>query len=388
MKISYKDLFKNPANIILLLVFILSIITGFLFVYRSVHEKSENKDVNMKEISDNYLYYASTHQVNLNSEEVEDVVLILDDKNTFTLILSDKEKTGYVGLYTKDDSSINLFTNYYFSLDQKNEFKYFRLNITQDGSFVFDKALNNTVYNLKETSYSDLKSRGYKNLNVNNAFNSDDNKNSASNNFELKTADDVIKFIQNLNGDNIITNTTNNTNNSFNHLYGPNLINRYNLNNNIMLEFIIPNIDNDDFSTDNINNMAQSIFNHEINFNYLNSFDYNGFKYASNGSTFIKTVEVDNNSNSNFIKRVYNYEVIDNNLYIYEILINYECSDNSCRFYPHYEEGATEKNYFDFAANSSDLINILSNISKINSFKWTFNMTESGNYVFDSFQLI
>ena len=390
MKISFKDFFKNPANLILFLVFLLSIIIGFLFVYRFVHEKDDDAEVNMKEIADNYIYYASVKQLNLNGEEVEDIVLVLDDKNNFTLLLSDRDKNGYVGFYTKDDSSINLFTNYYFSLNQKSEFKYYKLNINEDGSLVFESQLNNTIYTLKKCTFSDLKSRGFNNLNinVNDILYFGDPKTDFSSDFSFKSVDDTLMYIQKLNGVNISSNISNNYN-SLNHLYGNAPINKYNLNYNIMLEFILPSIENEEyFTTDNINNFAIGVFGKEINFNILNTFNYNGYKYMLNQNKFVKLEPLsDNNINNNIIKRIYNYEIIDNKLYVYDILINYECSSDECKYYPHYYENVSEKTYFDFITKSNSIIDVLNNISKFSSYKWTFDITDSGNYVFESFQL-
>ncbi|MBO4601142.1 MAG: hypothetical protein J5634_02780 [Bacilli bacterium] len=390
-KPTLRELLKNPANVVLVLIFFTSIIVGSLFMFRVFYHENDNSEVAMKEIDDNLSYYLSVDTTDESGNPSKNIVLVLSDNNKFNLILSNEKKYGYSGLYVKKDNIIYLYTDKFYSSEVKAEFKEFIITIEND-DLVLNSSINNTSnYRLKKSNLSDIKSKGFNNVNINTSqinysYMDSDNENIYNSIYSLTSPYNVIKFIDRI-GNHIVLQAEGNVVRDSS-IYSGNAIYRRYINPYYILEFILPNISEDNYNANTINEYVRNIFKTEINFNNLGNIKYNGKVYNYENDAYHKINDNTENLNNSYIKRVYNYEIIDNKLYVYEIAVGYECSGGTCKFYPFTEINQDERNYYDFTASSIDIINVLNNKDKINYFKWTFEIDENSNYIFETLEFI
>ena len=99
---SLRDLLKNPANVILVFIFTISLFIRSLFVFRIIYHKTEEPVIAMKELDDTLSYYVSTNTVDKNNESAKKIALILDSREFFI-------RAGYIILlnYYIDDEHIS-----------------------------------------------------------------------------------------------------------------------------------------------------------------------------------------------------------------------------------------------------------------------------------------
>ena len=381
---SLRDLLKNPANVILVFIFTISLFVGSLFIFRIIYHETEEPVIAMKELDDTLSYYVSTNTVDKNNESAKKIALILDSKDKFNLILNEDQSIGFTGTYVKTDNLIKLYTNVYYNGKEKNDYKVFTLTILEDNSLSLNSSINNVDnYILSKVNSSFFKSQGYNNLSIKSNQISytyqDDYKETILNNiYSLNSTYSVIKFIDNLN---VFYNDSLSES-----LYNGFSFNKWSLNQNQILNFLLPNINDDELSLDVINNLSDNIFRSNIYFNNLNEISNKGFKYVLNDNKYINTNEVVGDRINNIIKRVYNYQMIGQKLIIDEIIVAYECADNVCRFYPITDIYSDVKNYYDFTTTNIDIDNILLNIDKLKHYTWTF-ISENNEFYFESIQL-
>lgn len=374
MKISLKELLKNPANVILVLIFIISIVVGSLFVFRIFYHKDEDVVVAMKELDDTLIYYASNNQTDLNGNPAENIALILDGKNKFNLIINGNLGVGYTGNYIQKDKNILLFSDLSYSSQTKNEYRLFTIVVQEDGSLILSNTINNvTNYVLTKTVSNEMKTKGFNNLSISSDRQIENDKfNIISNGYKLNSIYDVLGYINNINdlySDNI-----------YSSIYSLNDLNRRNITSNQIISSIFDNTDGTNYDINTLNQIASNIYNVNIN---PEEISYLGNKYIYTNDKYEKSNDVTGTRFENLYKRIYNYEVIDSKLYVYEIYIAYECMDGACKFYPITDLNNENKNYYDFTTSSLDVSLILANIDKMNHYKWVFSFNDESGYSFE-----
>lgn len=379
-KITLKQLLKNPANVILVFIFVISLFVGSLFIFRIVYHKTPEATIAMKELDDSLIYYISKS----NDDSDKRVALILDGRSKFNLILNNEQTSGFTGTYVQIDNTIYLYTNYYYNGKAKNDYKVLTLNVLDDSTLILNYSLNNIdSYELDKVSSSMFKSNGFNNLSVSSnqyiyTYLDSDNETISNNIYSLDSIYSVIKFIDRY--------SSFLTDNLQDYLYSSNITNKYGINQNQILNFIIPNINDEHLNTDIINNFSNNIFKSNIPFDDKLEILSNGYKYVLDQNRYVKNQDITDNKINNVIKRIYNYQMVGQRLTIDEILIAYECSNDVCRFYPFTNINDEEKNYYDFTTSSIDIDKILLNIDKINHYTWTF-INENNQFCFESLEL-
>lgn len=383
-KPSLKELLKNPANVILLFIFLISVFVGSLFIFRIFYHKADNTTIAMKELDDSLIYYISTSQLDNNGSEAKKVALILDGKNQFNFILNDNQTTGYTGTYVINDNIIKLFTDTYYSGKARNEYKLFTLTTLDDGSLVLNNSINNVSnYKFNKVNSNMFKSSGYNKLTVENnqtkyTYKDSDNESVSSGTYTLNSPYLVMKYIDRINefySDSFATS-----------IYNVHLLSRRYINSSQILSFILPNIDINTVTGDILNTISNSLFYFNLYFDNIPEINYKGNKYLFMDNKYVNTNEVTGEKYNNIIKRVYNYEIIDQKLVIDEIVIAYECSNGVCKYYPVTDLTSDVKNYYDFTTSSINIDKILYNIDKINHYTWTF-VLNGDSYLFESIEL-
>lgn len=383
-KPSLKELLKNPANVILLFIFLISVVVGSLFIFRIFYHKADNTTIAMKELDDSLIYYISTSQLDNNGFEAKKVALILDGKNQFNFILNDNQTTGYTGTYVINDNTIKLFTDTYYSGKSRNEYKLFTLTTLDDGSLVLNNSINNVSnYKFNKVNSNMFKSSGYNKLTVENnqtkyTYKDSDNESISSGTYTLNSPYLVMKYIDRINefySDSFASS-----------IYNVHLLSRRYINSSQILSFILPNIDINTVTGDILNTISNSLFYFNLYFDNIPEINYKGNKYLFMDNKYVNTKEVTGEKYNNIIKRVYNYEIIDQKLVIDEIVIAYECSNGVCKYYPVTDLTSDVKNYYDFTTSSINIDKILYNIDKINHYTWTF-VLNGDSYLFESIEL-
>jgi len=383
-KPSLKELLKNPANVILLFIFLISVVVGSLFIFRIFYHKADNTTIAMKELDDSLIYYISTSQLDNNGSEAKKVALILDGKNQFNFILNDNQTTGYTGTYVINDNTIKLFTDTYYSGKSRNEYKLFTLTTLDDGSLVLNNSINNVSnYKFNKVNSNMFKSSGYNKLTVENnqtkyTYKDSDNESISSGTYTLNSPYLVMKYIDRINefySDSFASS-----------IYNVHLLSRRYINSSQILSFILPNIDINTVTGDILNTISNSLFYFNLYFDNIPEINYKGNKYLFMDNKYVNTKEVTGEKYNNIIKRVYNYEIIDQKLVIDEIVIAYECSNGVCKYYPVTDLTSDVKNYYDFTTSSINIDKILYNIDKINHYTWTF-VLNGDSYLFESIEL-
>lgn len=383
-KPSLKELLKNPANVILLFIFLISVFVGSLFIFRIFYHKADNTTIAMKELDDSLIYYISTSQLDNNGFEAKKVALILDGKNQFNFILNDNQTTGYTGTYVINDNVIKLFTDTYYSGKARNEYKLFTLTTLDDGSLVLNNSINNVSnYKFNKVNSNMFKSSGYNKLTVENnqtkyTYKDSDNESVTSGTYTLNSPYLVMKYIDRINefySDSFASS-----------IYNVHLLSRRYINSSQILSFILPNIDINTVTGDVLNTISNSLFYFNLYFDNIPEINYKGNKYLFMDNKYVNTKEVTGEKYNNIIKRVYNYEIIDQKLVIDEIVIAYECSNGVCKYYPVTDLTSDVKNYYDFTTSSINIDKILYNIDKINHYTWTF-VLNGDSYLFESIEL-
>ena len=392
-KPSLKDLLRNPANVVLVLIFFISILVGFLFVVRIFYHSDDDSIVAMKEISDNLTYYVSYDALLPDGNKAPKVALVLNDNKEFNLMILNNNVSGYTGTFIKKDKDVKLYSDKYYASKIINDYKLFSLTYDENNELILSTYLNGiNTYKFKKSDAKEIKSLGFNNTsvkvnNLNNYTYEDSDKDTILNGVYCLTSPyNVIKFIDRI-GNNLVTpldiNIEQNTS-----IFNGQFIGRRNINQYYLLQLVIPNVPNEDYSKSNISSLANNIFKTDINYNNFTNIKINGKPYTLENDKYIVSSNNTENINSNYLKRVYNYESYDNKLYIYEYFVGYECSDGTCRYYPFTQINQDEKSYYDFESNSIDIYTILLNNEKLNSFKWTFTLDADGNYYFESLEYI
>lgn len=383
-RLSLKDLLKNPANVILVFIFMISLLVGSLFIFRIIYHKTEDPVIAMKELDDSLIYYVSTNTVDKNNENAKKIALVMDGKDKFNLILSDDQLIGFTGTYVKTNNTIKLFTDTYYNGKEKNDYKIFTLTILEDDSLSLNNSLNNIDnYVLNKVNSNSFKSKGYNNLSVNSnqlkyTYKDDYKETISSGVYGLNSTYSVIKFIDGLNV--FYSDTINES------LYNGTSFNRWSLSQKQILNFLLTNIEDNDLNTDILNSFSNSIFKSSLYFDNLIEISNKGYKYVLNDNRYSNSNEIMGSKINNIIKRVYNYQMEGHKLIIDEILIAYECTSSVCRFYPITDINSDIKNYYDFTTTNIDIDNILLNIDKIKHYTWTF-INENNEFYFESIQI-
>lgn len=383
-KPTLKELLKNPANIVLLFIFLISLFVGSLFVFRIFYHKSDNTVIAMKELNDSLIYYVSASQPDNNGSEAKKAALILDGKNRFNFILNDRQTTGFTGTYIVSDNVIKLFTDTYYNGKARNDYRLFTLTQLDDGSLILNNSINDVDnYKFNKVNSSLFKSSGYNVLSVENnqpryTYKDSDNEAISSEMYALNSSYLVIKFIDRVNEfytDSFISS-----------IYNVQSLSRRYISPSQILSFILPNINMDTTTGDILNTLSNSVFYYNLYFNNISEISYKGNKYLFTDNKYVNTKELTGDKYNNIVKRVYNYQLINNKLIVDEIVIAYECSNGICKYYPITELNNDVKNYYDFTTSSVNIDEILYNIDKINHYTWTF-VQDGDNYVFESIEL-
>lgn len=394
--VSYKELFKNPANILLVIIFFLSLFVGLLFVVRIFNSNNNDDEVVMNEIKDEGDIFVSKNELNVEGAKAQTLVLTLNKDNTFTLAIMGDNNYGYSGIYTENETTITLFTDYiYSSTNKKNEYKMISINKNASDYLVFNNAFNNTTnFELVKKSKDDVKESNYKNYYLifdkkEYTYLDDDNNTINNGNYNISSSYAAIKMIDRINKGYVQSEYDYQINAVISSLYNGLTVNKYNISNYQILEFILPNLTNNEYLTSNINNFTLSVFAKNININDYTSVVYNNSLYSLVDGKYSEVNKLDkNNNNNNFVKRIYNYEIINNKLYIYEVYVGYICDNNTCKFYPINYNMTDEHLYYDFETKDSSINSVLSNLDKMKHYVWVFNIESDNNYYFESLEFV
>ena len=394
--------FEKNVNLIIICIFSISIVVALLFLVRSFGNNDDTLSEDGKKIlakNENITYLYGEYDYEDSNIISDKVTMTLEENGKFSILYYKDSLIGYVGTYKKEDDKLVLYTEYIVSDFVRPEYRTLYLTKVNNDEYTFNGFNGELNLNIKKTTKNEANKDYFvryrdiikeKKLYL---YSNDDDMTINQGIYTLNNVNTIFKYIDRLNNSNVGTYVTSEDNTNIydaSTIYTGEDITKYNITDNQKLYIGFSNVKEENYYKDVLSSVIQGFFGKWFDINNYNNIVIGNKLYNFNETNYALVGSDNKVSNTNLVKRIYDYKIEGNNLYVYELITSYKCDNKICRYMPYtskYSVG-NESNTYDFTTKSVEEFDILDHKDKVENFMWTFTKDYNGNYTFESLQLL